>query len=180
MPPESEQFWLQNPVDLNFRVNDRFNAPRNYSNNPTKKQAHEGIDLHAVDASGRGVRVLAAQRGVIEKVGNFPPGYGRYVRIRHEWPDGSTYVTWYGHLERADARRGDFVAAGTPIGIAGNTGFSFGIHLHLTLQHIGHGLKNYVVDDVVDPEPFFRAGGGPAQVNECAYLADVTIPDGTT
>jgi murein DD-endopeptidase MepM/ murein hydrolase activator NlpD len=53
---------------------------------------------------------------------------------------------------------GDFVIAGQHIGITGDTGNAFGIHLYLTLQHIGHGLKNYVVDDVVDPFPFFHLG----------------------
>jgi murein DD-endopeptidase MepM/ murein hydrolase activator NlpD len=53
---------------------------------------------------GKGLKVLAAQRGVVDKVGSFPQGYGNYIRIRHEWPDGNKYITWYGHLERADAR----------------------------------------------------------------------------
>jgi hypothetical protein len=53
MSPASEEFWLQNPVELDFRINDRFNAFRDYRNNPSKKQAHEGIDLHAVGASGK-------------------------------------------------------------------------------------------------------------------------------
>jgi hypothetical protein len=115
---------------------------------------------------------------VVDRVDNFPPGYGQYIRIRHEWPDGHIYITWYGHLSRMDVKIGDFVAAGQRIGVAGNTGNSFGIHLHLTLQHLGHGLANYVVDDVIDPEPLIRFGPPPA-VNECVFLADVTVPDGT-
>ena len=134
--------------------------------------------MNAVDIQGRPVVVFAGQRGLVDRVANFPPGYGRYVRIRHEWPDGTVYVTWYGHLSEIDVQQGDFVAAGQRIGIAGETGNAFGVHLHLTLQHIGHGLANYVVDDVIDPEPFFHFGTPPS-VNECAFLADVTIPDGT-
>ena len=94
--------------------------------------------------------MLAGQRGLVDKVANFPPGYGRYVRIRHQWPTGDVYVTWYGHLSEIHVKEGDFVIVGQHIGIAGDTGNAFGVHLHLTLQHVGHGLKNYVVDDVID------------------------------
>jgi len=51
---------------------------------PTKKQLHEGIDLKSVDVQRRPVAVLAAQRGVVDLVDNFPDGYGNYVRIRHD------------------------------------------------------------------------------------------------
>ncbi len=177
-PTDSHKFWLQMPVDTPWFVTSRFNDPRHYPNNPDKLQRHEGIDLNAVDVQGRPVAVFSGQRGLVDRVANFPPGYGRYVRIRHEWPDGTVYVTWYGHLSEIEVRQGDFVAAGQRIGIAGETGNASGIHLHLTLQHIGHGLPNYVVDDVLDPEPFFHFGPPPA-VNECGFLEDVTIPDGT-
>ncbi len=177
-PNSAEKFWLAVPVAAPFLVTSRFNDPRNYPNAPTKLQKHEGVDLNAVDIAGRPVAVLAAQRGVVDRVDNFPPGYGQYVRIRHAWPDGNTYVSWYGHLSKIIVKKGDFVAAGQRIGTAGNTGNSFGIHLHLTVQHIGHGRPNYVVDDVIDPEPLFRFGPPPA-VDECGFVADETIPDGT-
>lgn len=170
-------FYLVKPVDRSFVVNDRFNAPRNYTFAPTKKQLHEGIDLAAIDARGQPVAVFAAQRGVVNLVGFSAQGYGNYVRILHEWGD-QTYVTWYGHLSAVTVKQGDFVLAGQKIGMAGTTGFSSGIHLHLTLQHIGHGLKGYVVDDVVDPEPYFRLAP-EAPFDELSFLADVTIPDGT-
>ncbi|GEM_PF-1406046 len=170
-------FFLVNPVSRRFHVYDRFNAPRNYTFAPTKKQLHEGIDLAATDSQGNPVAVLAAQRGVVDYVGFAPQGYGNHVRIVHRWGD-QTYVTWYGHLSAVTARVGQFVLAGQKIGIAGTTGFSTGVHLHLTLQHLGHGLSGYVVDDVVDPEPYFLFQNIP-QFDELSYVADVTIPDGT-
>lgn len=169
-------FYLFNPVARKLVINDRFNSPRNYSFAPTKLQKHEGIDIVALDAQGSPVAVLASQRGVVDQVGFSPTGYGNYVRIVHKWGP-ETYVTWYGHLSAATAQVGQYVKAGQKIGIAGTTGFSTGIHLHLTLQHIGRGLANYVVDDVVDPEPFL-ADSAPA-FDEMDYVADVTIPDGT-
>lgn len=170
-------FFLVKPVGRDFRVNDRFNAPRNYSFAPNKKQLHEGIDLAAIDHLGNPVPVYAAQRGIVDLVGFSATGYGTYVRIVHQW-GANTYVTWYGHLSAVTVKQGQFVLAGQKIGIAGTTGFSTGIHLHLTLQHTGHGLAGYVVDDVIDPEPFFRFDGTP-QFDELTFVADVTIPDHT-
>lgn len=175
---DSPGFWIQLPIATQKIITSRFNDPRNYSHAPHKKQLHEGTDFHALDGAGRPVAVLAAQRGEVDKVANFPEGYGLYVRIRHRWPDGGVYVTWYGHMSEIFVEKGQFVVAGQELGIAGDTGFSSGIHLHLTLQHIGHGLTGYVVDDVVDPEPFLRAGAPPA-LKECLYVADETVPDGT-
>ena len=172
--PGITDFWLQNPVSTNFLVTSRFNDPRDYGNG-----LHEGIDLNAVDSSGRPVAVLAAQRGVVDKVGFYQAGYGNYLRLRHEWVDGAIYVTWYGHLSSISVKQGDFVQIGQKIGIAGDTGNSEGIHLHLTLQFIGHGFQGYVVDDVMDPLPFFRFGVQPTR-SEAQFISDVTIPDGTS
>jgi hypothetical protein len=170
-------FFLTNPVTRSFHINDGFNAPRNYTFAPNKKQLHEGVDVTAIDAQGQPVTVLAAQRGLVDKVAFAPQGYGNYVRIVHDW-DGERWVTWYGHMSATAVQEGQFVLAGQKIGIAGTTGFSTGIHLHVTLQHIGHGLAGYTVDDVVDPEPFFRLDSVPS-FDEASFLADVTVPDGT-
>ncbi|MCZ7540832.1 MAG: NBR1-Ig-like domain-containing protein [Anaerolineae bacterium] len=170
-------FFLINPCARSLVITDRFNAPRAYTFAPAKKQLHEGLDLIALDAQGSPVAVLAAQRGVVDRVAFSPHGYGHYVRIVHAWSD-QIYVTWYGHLSATSAREGQFVLAGQKIGVAGTTGFSTGVHLHLTLQHIGHGLADYTVDDVVDPEPFLRPEAFPS-FSEASFVADVTIPDGT-
>lgn len=172
LPP----FFLINPVARSLVITDRFNAPRQYSFAPDKKQLHEGVDLMAIDPQGQPVAVLAAQRGVVNRVAFTGQGYGHYVRIVHAWGD-QTYVTWYGHLSTISVRQGQFVQAGQKIGVAGTTGFSSGVHLHLTLQHIGHGLPGYTVDDVVDPEPFFWQGPAP-HFSEASFVVDVTVPDG--
>ncbi len=169
-------FFLGNPVTRDFRISEHFNAPRNYTFAPTKKQLHEGVDIVAIDAQGNPVGVLAAQRGVIDKVGFAAEGYGNYVRIVHDW-NGEKWVTWYGHMSSITVQAGQFVLAGQKLGIAGTTGFSTGIHLHLTLQRIGRGLSNYTVDDAVDPEPFFRLA--PVVYDEATFVADVTLPDDT-
>jgi hypothetical protein len=177
MPASLPDFFLVNPVARSFKINDGFNEPRNYTFAPNKLQLHEGVDIMAIDAQSQPVSVLAAQRGIVDKVGFSASGYGNYIRIIHEWND-HTWVTWYGHLSEVTIQAGRFVLAGQKIGVAGTTGFSSGIHLHLTLQHIGHGLANYTVDDVVDPAPFFRLDSGPG-FDEASFVDDVTVPDGS-
>lgn len=182
MPSASDPkaFWLQVPVARSFAISCaqcRFDDPRDYTFAPDKLQKHEGIDLAALNSSGQPVAVLAAQRGIVDRVDFSPQGYGKYVRLIHDWHDG-TYVTWYGHLSQTLVQEGQFVTAGRQIGVAGNTGFSSGVHLHLTLQHLGHGQQGYVVDDVVDPQPFFRFDT-PLAMNEASWVADVTVSDGS-
>src|SRR5215207_8665009 len=145
-------FHLIYPFKWKYFITDRFNAPRNYTFAPHKLQKHEGLDFAPVRPITQALEVLASQRGVVSKVSFNAQGYGNYVRIDHDW-FATRWVTWYGHMERTLINEGVFVNAGDVIGIAGNTGFSTGTHLHLTVQHIGHGLQSYVVDDVVDPEP---------------------------
>lgn len=172
MPPPTPTFWLQVPVARSLQITDHFNAPRNYP--PAFK--HEGIDLAAIDPGGIPVKVLAAQNGIVERVGESPGGYGKYVRIVHPWGI-ETYKTWYAHLSLILAVEGQFVRAGDVLGIAGTTGNSTGIHLHLTVQHIGRGLIGYSVDDVIDPEPLLRTA--PQPPFDLMMLAeDVTIRDG--
>ncbi len=180
MPSDQLPFWLEAPVARNFLVSCNrchFNDSRDYYWRPTKLQKHEGIDLAATDANGSPVAVLAAQRGIVDRVAQSSRGYGRYVRLIHHWHD-ATYVTWYAHLSQTTVQEGDYVNAGDQIGVAGTTGYTVGLpHLHLTLQKLGGGLQGYVIDDVVDPEPYFRQDDRP-DFTEATYVEDITVADG--
>lgn len=52
------------------------------------------------------------------------------VSIMHTLPDGTSVVSLYLHLSRLDVTTGQTVAAGTQLGLSGNTGCSAGPHLH--------------------------------------------------
>ena len=174
MPPE---FLLRIPIDApGFVYTDRFNAPRTYANGK-----HEGLDLVGIELNGtilqRPYAVLAGQRGVVVDVGFSASGYGNYVRVKHQWGN-EVWYTWYGHLDSVSVSEDEYVNAGAKLGIAGNTGNSTGIHVHLTVQKIGGGLSGYVVADVVNPEPLIRTTALPA-FDEASYVADMTIPDDT-
>ncbi len=175
MPATVARFFLQNPVTTGFTITDPFNSPRPYANG-----RHEGIDLRAIQA-GRPAEIVAAQAGVVHAIRAGETGYGNYVRLRHDWADGTTWYTWYAHLSAINPalQVGQAVEIGQRLGTAGTTGNSTGVHLHLTLQCIGGGLSGYVIADVVDPTRYFTSVAVPA-IDELSFLADVTAPDGST
>lgn len=149
--PTAPPLMLGNPLSVRWRILSPFNAPRNFSQWPDKKQLHEGLDFVPLAGEPEPYEVLAMQSGVIESIGNQDNGYGRYVRIRTDW-HGQTYRFWYAHMQAITAglKVGQQVGIGETLGIMGNTGFSSEPHLHVTIAHEGRGLKGYVVDDVID------------------------------
>ncbi len=84
---------------------------------------HTGVDW----AAPRGSPIFASGNGIVERVG-WEGGYGKYVRIRHNYG----YETAYGHMS-AFARGvapGSKVRQGQIIGYVGSTGLSTGPHVH--------------------------------------------------
>ncbi|WP_322411164.1 M23 family metallopeptidase [Microbacterium invictum] len=106
---------------------------------------HQGYDM----AQGCGATIYAAGPGRIITAGSFY-GWGNTVRIDH----GGGLVTLYGHMQWGSIRVsvGDAVEAGTALGAEGNTGRSFGCHLHYEVQQDGAAI---------DPQPFMAALGLP-------------------
>jgi murein DD-endopeptidase MepM/ murein hydrolase activator NlpD len=89
-----------------------------------------GIDIgvwtgDAIHASGAGTVVFAG--------GTACCLYGLYVDIEH----GEGYLTRYAHLSEIKVEESQVVAQGDLVGLAGNTGYSFGPHLHFELLHDG-------------------------------------------
>lgn len=106
---------------------------------------HAGYDM----AQGCGSSIYAAGPGTVITAGSFS-GWGNTVRIDH----GDGLVTLYGHMQWGSLRVsvGDVITAGTAVGAEGNTGRSFGCHLHYEVQRTGVPI---------DPEPFMAALGLP-------------------
>lgn len=82
---------------------------------------HYGVDL----ANGCGAAIYAAHSGTVDAA-FYNGGYGNYVRIQH----GGGISTGYAHINSFAVRGGQWVNAGQVIAYAGNTGGSFGCHLH--------------------------------------------------
>lgn len=141
-----------NPSDFPHVISSRFNAPRNYDFAPHRKQLHEGSDFAPTSAATAPYRVVAPAAGTVVKVGYDGRGYGNYLIIDH----GDGWRSWLAHLEAPALVKSGSVRQGVLVGYAGTTGGSTGVHLHWTLQHIGYGLDNYVVADVIDPLPLLK------------------------
>ncbi len=151
------EFSLASPVvGIPLYIKYPINEPRDYDWPPdgVYDDLHEGVDIIAKDAFGNPVDIVAAAPGTIETVRlNYTPGkgYGVYVKVDH----GDGWKTWYAHLSSASVVVGQSVDTGDKLGVAGSTGNSSGIHLHLTLQKVGGGMAGYILPYIVDPEPYF-------------------------
>ncbi|BFU46977.1 hypothetical protein KRMM14A1004_52140 [Krasilnikovia sp. MM14-A1004] len=102
---------------------------------------HAGIDL----AAPEGVPYKAVHGGTVTAAG-YNGAYGYSITIQS--PDGTETI--YGHSRRVLVKTGDVVKAGQVIGEVGNTGYSYGTHLHLEI-HV-HG-------NPTDPITFLRDRG---------------------
>lgn len=87
---------------------------------------HEGLDF----APGEGEPIPAAASGTVELAGA-NGGFGNCVIIDH----GNGLKTLYGHMQSTPlVSVGQTIAAGTIIGAVGNTGVSYGAHLHFEVH----------------------------------------------
>ncbi|MFM7813118.1 MAG: peptidoglycan DD-metalloendopeptidase family protein [Flavobacteriales bacterium] len=94
------------------------------------------IDLETGDA------VSAAFEGMV-RISQHHDSYGNVVVIRHN----NGLETLYAHLSERSVYPGDHVEAGDIIGLGGNTGRSYGSHLHFEIRFLGEAIDpSYVVD----------------------------------
>ena len=88
---------------------------------------HQGIDIRA----NVGADVYAARPGTVYRSG-WDDSMGNYITIRHDGKtaDGKYLFSTYMHLSQRLVSVGQRVGGGSLIGKAGNTGKSYGSHLH--------------------------------------------------
>jgi len=97
---------------------------------------HLGIDIQA----NEGEPVYAAGSGIVTMAqGGWNYGYGNVIQIDH----GNGYVTVYAHLSQINVSQCTPVGQGAVIGAAGNTGNSFGAHLHFEVRLGGSNINPY-------------------------------------
>jgi len=117
--------WPIEKIWLTQRFGKTADSGRLYSSG-----THNGIDM----GTSVGTRVNSAAAGTVKGIGNTDqyPGcysYGKWVLVEHN--NGLT--TLYAHLSSIKVNTGDIVGNGELIALSGNTGYSTGPHLHLTL-----------------------------------------------
>jgi murein DD-endopeptidase MepM/ murein hydrolase activator NlpD len=114
----------------------KFRYPVNYVaiTQKFKKGKHHGIDLGWNSKHGGPEQAIyAAEGGVVVNVKDGDKSnvsWGNYVKIDH----GNKIYTLYAHLKQgAVVKKGQKVKKGDLIGYMGNTGHSFGNHLHFEI-----------------------------------------------
>lgn len=99
--------------------------------------SHSGTDFRAAV----GTKVKSVLAGVVEAVGNTDAtcpnaSYGKWVLIKH----ANGLSSLYAHLDVISVTKGQNIATGEKIALSGNTGYSTGPHLHLTV-YASQGVK---------------------------------------
>ncbi len=113
-------------------------------------KGHHGIDFKTIspgDSKGH-KKVFAVMKGVVLQAAK-NDNNGNFVRLVHDKGSQTVYL----HLDSIKVAQGQTVDAGVVLGVAGNTGFSSGPHLHF-----GYRAPNFNENDgymgYTDPAPF--------------------------
>jgi murein DD-endopeptidase MepM/ murein hydrolase activator NlpD len=142
----------------NFFVNDPNSAiqwpfpvgvPISYGYGMRSGTLHEGADF----TPGEGSPIQAIADGVVRESTDSGGAYGVSIIIDHVI-DGQLVSSHYAHMQY-DSRQvqvGDHVTVGTFIGRTGNTGRSYGAHLHFEILMNG--------TTTIDPIPWLREHAG--------------------
>lgn len=118
------------PTPEHARMSSHFGARR--------RRWHYGVDL----AMPTGEPIYAAFDGIV-RISRWNKSYGNLVVVRHF----NGLETYYAHLSQRDVEAGDTVRAGQVIALCGNTGRSYGSHLHFEIRYMGKAMNpEYVVD----------------------------------
>ena len=129
---------------------------------PRRRRMHNGLDIKVYI----GDTIRAAFSGKVRMVKYERRGYGKYVVIRHE----NGLETVYGHLSKQIVDENQYVEAGEPIGLGGNTGRSTGSHLHFETRFLGQAINpallfDFEKQDIVADSYLFRKGNNRYQRN---------------
>jgi murein DD-endopeptidase MepM/ murein hydrolase activator NlpD len=97
---------------------------------PRWGKIHNGIDLRAAV----GTPVKAAADGVVAGVGDTDQtcagaSFGKFILIKYN----NGLATTYGHMSLTKVSKGQKVSRGQIVGYSGNTGYSTGPHLHISV-----------------------------------------------
>ena len=102
---------------------------------------HNGTDL----GTGCWAPIIAASSGTVSYAGYYG-ALGNWTEIDH----GGGVKTGYAHQYQINVSAGQWVNVGQVIGYSGDTGYSFGCHLHFVV---------YVWGSRIDPQPFMASMG---------------------
>jgi murein DD-endopeptidase MepM/ murein hydrolase activator NlpD len=103
-----------------------------------RSQYHYGVDIDLE----LGDTVRCAFEGRV-RISKFSKSYGHVVIVRHN----NGLETTYAHLSKRLVTPDQYVQAGDILGLGGNTGHSFGSHLHFEVRYKGSPINpNTLID----------------------------------
>lgn len=142
------RFFTNNPnspIQWPFAVG----VPISYGYGMRDGTMHEGMDF----TPGEGAQIQAVADGTVRTATESGGGYGVMIIIDHVI-DGQRVSTRYGHMQYGSlmVKAGDTVKVGQIIGLVGDTGHSFGAHLHFEVLDGG--------TTAIDPLPWLRQHAG--------------------
>lgn len=161
--------YFISPVNIPIRLAGNFGEIR-------PNHFHSGIDIKAPYS---GIKLYAAADGYISRIRKSPGGYGNALYINH--PNG--LMTVYGHLQKFNKKLEEYaektqyelntfeftmypdsnefvVKKGDLIGYVGNTGRSYGPHLHFEVREADKDIPinplyfNFNIKDNIKPKIF--------------------------
>lgn len=120
------------------------NITSNFGYRPAFRRMHKGVDVKVYT----GDTIYAAFDGKARIVRYDAGGYGYYIVLRHS----NGLETIYGHLSKQLVSTNQEVKAGEPIGLGGNTGRSFGSHLHFETRLLGEAINPQLLFDFANQD----------------------------
>ena len=130
-------------LNFAFPFQDRYYVSCPYGQR--ENRFHTGIDFSISGALGK--PIYAAQSGYVILAKSMNYSYGNHIIIDHGKKEGNSYSTLYAHCDTLLVTQGEFVERGQLIATCGNTGNSFGAHLHFEVRING---------DYVDPTGYLK------------------------
>lgn len=131
------------------------------------RRHHNGIDLDLET----GDTVVAAWSGKVRYAKFNDGGFGNLVIVRHD----NGLETFYAHLSQLIVAPNQTVKAGEALGLGGNTGRSFGSHLHFEVRFydlpmnpeeiIDFNIKECKDENLFVHRGLFRPGAKPSSTN---------------
>ena len=127
------------------------------------RRNHYGTDINGCT----GDTIYAAFDGKVRVRRYDAKGFGYYIVLRHD----NGLETVYGHLSKQLVNLNQEVKSGQPIGLCGNTGHSFGSHLHFETRVLGEAINpalmfDFAAADIVADTYTYRSSANHVPVAE--------------
>lgn len=179
-PLGRDHYWFMRPVDSNANNRGLFYYPYGSDGPDNEWRIHSGLDM----PNPIGETVRAAGSGFVTWAGSGfqqTSSYGIVVRIEHDFGyDGQRLYSLYAHLASVLVVPGQYVQAGDPIGLVGNTGNVTGPHVHFEIR-LDRDEYGSTVNPALWMVPYVGtgiiAGRVTDQNGDWVLDADVTVRD---